>query len=320
MHRPTGPTPEPTAWPSDMTWIKLHQSVAQHRKTLEMADGLGVEHHEVIGHLSLLWLWALDNSSDGLLLASPRTLARVANWKGDAQAFVDAAVATGFLDRDAAGALTIHDWSDHMGALLEKREADAQRKAEERRAKKSRPVDIHRTSTGHPTPVQRTSGVEKSRVEKSRADQTRADAQASPSQARAPRSRAAVAATRPRVDPPEPLKKFAFRLAGMLPEGSFNPTANFYDDVQRLYAHLDLLSEATKMVSWWNTNYQRKKYSCPDTFALKWLERKAAESPVPRPGVIPFRGKPCDINGEHAAHKPWELCPDGPPDTMSEVI
>jgi hypothetical protein len=31
----------------------------------------------------------------------------------------------------------------------------------------------------------------------------------------------------------------------------FGPTPEFWEDVQRKYMHLDLLTEATKMVSWW---------------------------------------------------------------------
>ena len=54
-----------------MAWIELHQSLPQHRKLLALRDALGVRTPAAIGHMCLLWLWALDNAPDGDLSALP---------------------------------------------------------------------------------------------------------------------------------------------------------------------------------------------------------------------------------------------------------
>lgn len=54
-----------------MAWIELHQSLPQHRKLLALRDALGLRTPAALGHMCLLWLWALDNAPDGDLSALP---------------------------------------------------------------------------------------------------------------------------------------------------------------------------------------------------------------------------------------------------------
>jgi hypothetical protein len=110
-----------------VAWIKLHQSVGTHRKTYLLAEALGLETAQAVGHLALLWCWALDNAPDGFLNGTPAgCVARAAQWAGDAGAFVDALVDVGYLDAGADG-LCLHDWDEYAGILVEKREANAAR-------------------------------------------------------------------------------------------------------------------------------------------------------------------------------------------------
>lgn len=134
-------------------WIELHQTLPTHRKTLEAADLLNMKPVHLTGHLVTFWLWALDNAPEGSVKASPRTLAYAAQWDGDAQLFVDALVAAGFMDREGDG-YTIHDWREYAGRLLDKRKQDADRKRRERDAARASSLNsghVNGTSNGHPT-------------------------------------------------------------------------------------------------------------------------------------------------------------------------
>ena len=61
-----------------MAWIELHQALPQHRKLLALRDALRLRTPAALGHMCLLWLWALDNAPDGDLSAlPPRQLAEI---------------------------------------------------------------------------------------------------------------------------------------------------------------------------------------------------------------------------------------------------
>lgn len=110
---------------SRMAWIEVHQSLPTHRKTLIMADELGIEPVQVVGHLTCFWLWALDNAADGKIEGlTPRMVAMAAQWKGDPEALVSAMVTAGYIEKDGQ---TIHDWHDYAGKLIDQRRANAER-------------------------------------------------------------------------------------------------------------------------------------------------------------------------------------------------
>lgn len=140
-----------------MAWIESHQTIAQHPKTRRSARTLGVTLPAMIGHLHLLWHWALDYAQDGDISAYDAVdIAEAAMWEGDAEAFVDALVncgpgdAAGFLAYDD-GRLVIHDWWDYAGKLVARRQADAERKRQSRNAPiSSMEEDERDMSAGHP--------------------------------------------------------------------------------------------------------------------------------------------------------------------------
>ena len=43
-----------------MAWIELHQALPQHRKLLALRDALRLRTPAALGHMCLLWLWALS--------------------------------------------------------------------------------------------------------------------------------------------------------------------------------------------------------------------------------------------------------------------
>src|SRR5258708_27951970 len=111
-----------------MAYIETHQSLRDHRKILALAAELDMPEPHVAGHCVYLWLWSLDNAQEGVLPASTRIIEKAAGWAGAPGAFVAAMVSVGMLDEDENGALSIHDWWDYAGRLIEKRKSDAARK------------------------------------------------------------------------------------------------------------------------------------------------------------------------------------------------
>jgi len=110
-----------------VAWIELHQAVTTHRKTYDLADALGVSRVQAVGHLALLWCWALDNAPDGRLgEVRPGVLARACDFQGNPGDFVEALLASGFLERHDDG-LHLHDWMDYAGRLVDKRRANTDR-------------------------------------------------------------------------------------------------------------------------------------------------------------------------------------------------
>ena len=104
-----------------MAWIELHQSLPQHRKLLALRDALGLRTPAALGHMCLLWLWALDNAPDGDLSALPaRQLAEICQFSERRAGDLAVALRTsGFVDAD----WRLHDWGDYTGRLIDQRAA-----------------------------------------------------------------------------------------------------------------------------------------------------------------------------------------------------
>jgi len=93
------------------TDIRVSVTWRSHPKRLRLRQTLGPEGCEA---LLDLWLFAGVNRPDGRLDAMRHLdIAREAGWTGDPDAFVDVLLNLGLLERDAAGELRIHDWTDH---------------------------------------------------------------------------------------------------------------------------------------------------------------------------------------------------------------
>ena len=57
-----------TEWNAPATtlaWIELHQTLPQSGKLMRLKRELRIRTPQAVGHLCLLWLWALDNAPDG---------------------------------------------------------------------------------------------------------------------------------------------------------------------------------------------------------------------------------------------------------------
>jgi hypothetical protein len=156
-----------------MAWIELHQTIWTHRKTLKLAPMLGIKEIYAAAHVVKIWTWALDNAQDGDLSDIPRTsIAKIAEWDGNADEFVQALINSGWIDSDENG-VKIHDWFDYAGRLIEKRQEEADRKKraregkkEEKESGKGRSKNVRGTSAGQHADVRRNRTVPNSTKEK----------------------------------------------------------------------------------------------------------------------------------------------------------
>jgi len=138
-----------------MAWIESHQELGRHPKTRKLARMLDITVPAAIGHLHLLWWWALDFAEDGDIgRFDAEDIADAAQWHSDAELFVRALVDTEFVDDDDS--LHLHDWHDYAGKLIERRNADRMRKRQERKANQKRlPEPVSDVSDGRPKDVER---------------------------------------------------------------------------------------------------------------------------------------------------------------------
>jgi hypothetical protein len=137
-------------------YVKLDVSLAAHKKTRRLARLLGCSVPTAIGHLALLWIDCMGNSPDGDITdRGALEIAEASQWSGDETKFLDALLTTGFVDQDTEGALILHDWNDHTGKYLYKKEETRKRV---QKLRDSRKGDVTRTSALPTTDVTRTSG------------------------------------------------------------------------------------------------------------------------------------------------------------------
>ena len=122
----------------DSVWIESHQQLANHPKLKRLARLLGVSKQAAIGYLHLLWWWALDYAPRGQVIPPFDTedVADAMEFDGDPEKVVDALISAGFLEVEN-DSITIHDWHDYAGKLLDKRESDRIRKEKARKKAKA---------------------------------------------------------------------------------------------------------------------------------------------------------------------------------------
>lgn len=155
-----------------MAWLKSHQELANHPKLLRLARALDVNRAAAVGHLHLLWWWAIDYAPSGdLSEVAPLEIAHIMDFPAGtaeaAQAMVESMVKIGWLD----GGMRLHNWDERAGWIFQMRDREASRKRGER-AQNASPEDVReeyvRTSEGVLT-------LDKIRLEEKREEKKRGD-------------------------------------------------------------------------------------------------------------------------------------------------
>lgn len=144
-----------------MAWFEAHEELPRHPKTLKLARALKKNKYETVGLLWCLFSWGLtaaqkDGSLPGM---TADDISMALDWPGKRAAeLAEALLFSGYLEQDG-DTYYIHDWYDYSGKLMDKREADKQRKSAERASRRNAknegqsapcPQDIQRTSNGNP--------------------------------------------------------------------------------------------------------------------------------------------------------------------------
>lgn len=101
-----------------MAWIKLHSSVTTNRKILTVADLLRISEAAAIGHLSMLWLWSIENAPGGVITVGSEMVRRVSGYPKAGRSFVDALVAAELLRATPDGKLHIVNYDEHIAPIL----------------------------------------------------------------------------------------------------------------------------------------------------------------------------------------------------------
>lgn len=118
-------------------WIKVSQTLLDHEKTFILGEQLDLDDPYAAIHVIALWMWAIDHYPSGELPESDKLIAKACRWNGPAEHFVNALLYAGFLDVNARGQRTIHNWDLYAGALIRMRANNKARAQKHRTKKKS---------------------------------------------------------------------------------------------------------------------------------------------------------------------------------------
>lgn len=101
------------------TWIESHTTLRANKKLKPLCDDLKINRAQAIGHLHMLWWWAIEHRETGdLNNLFDHDIAAAADWSKDAGKLVKALKKHGWITKTN----TIKDWLDYAGRLIRDRE------------------------------------------------------------------------------------------------------------------------------------------------------------------------------------------------------
>ena len=118
-------------------WIKIHDTLLDHRKLRRTCRLLKLNEVTLRGHLVTLWLNVLRHSPDGDMDDwTEDDIAHYAGWDGDPHLFVSSLIQTAWIDIDEDRCV-IHDWDEHSDRLrvakIRKQNRERQKKFREKK-------------------------------------------------------------------------------------------------------------------------------------------------------------------------------------------
>ena len=106
-----------------MSWIESHTTLRNHKKLIALCNTLQVNRAEAIGHLHMLWWWAIENREDGDLSGLfDRDIAVACDWGGDPEQMIKALHTSKWLQN-----YRLVDWGDYSWRLLGMRKSNRER-------------------------------------------------------------------------------------------------------------------------------------------------------------------------------------------------
>ncbi|GHV28982.1 hypothetical protein FACS1894167_07370 [Synergistales bacterium] len=101
-------------------WVQVQCGLRRHRKLKRLARRLDIDELLAYAHVIALWSSVTEQAPDGNLSKFfPEEIAEEAGWRGNPEEFVEAMIESGFLDKSADGGLSVHDWNEYTGGMLE---------------------------------------------------------------------------------------------------------------------------------------------------------------------------------------------------------
>lgn len=108
-----------------MAWIESHSTLRTHKKLKAFCDDLKISRAAGIGHLHMLWWWALDNRENGDLSdLFERDIAIACDWDGNPKALLKTLKKHNWITKEGK----INAWMEYAGRLIKERERGRERR------------------------------------------------------------------------------------------------------------------------------------------------------------------------------------------------
>lgn len=133
--------------------VMIDPAFPRHRKLRKLSGLLGISLQEAAGYVMFLWCEVIEQAPSGVLAAwDGDDVEHSAGWKGQRGRFADALRECDLLDVEN-DTLEIHEWAEHQGDLIQKREQwrDRQRKLRESRISHQVVTKVSRVT--HASPI-----------------------------------------------------------------------------------------------------------------------------------------------------------------------
>lgn len=143
------------------TWIESHVTLRNHKKVFMLCNELKIERAQALGHLHMLWWWAIENRENGDLTGIfTRDIAHACDWSGDAEILLKALKKCGWIGKN----MEINDWHDYSWRLLAIRKSNRERQRKYRDVTRDVTRDItcdvtHATRPDQTVPDQTVKGL-----------------------------------------------------------------------------------------------------------------------------------------------------------------
>lgn len=114
-------------------WVPIDQQMRDGTEMIKWRHLTGLPTPTLLGHLTLLWLWALDNAPDGRLPSEGFIIAAAMQWPGDADTLIHDLIASGLVwaTNSEGDQYEIASFAERMASYSEK-VADTKAKTRER--------------------------------------------------------------------------------------------------------------------------------------------------------------------------------------------